>query len=301
MARRLPARHEDHGHVVLERRGLAIGILIGALTVGSATPWLIRGLTTLPWRQTLLAASGLALLGAGGRGGARPRGPASLPSARFDPRMALPCSAERGPRLACLGYFAATCGSSTRVGLDRPRSCSTSAWAAGATAQRALPQHGDVRRDRDRRARLLARRRRLGPLGPSPRRSWPWPRAASARPRSAHVRRSAGGHARAGAGVGRDGRRRLGAVLDGDHRAVATRLRRHGADHADVRGVRADEHLDLAAAADSSPPSAGAGRSRRWPSVPRWGRGDGAAAPRRTPSGSPAAGAERETRRWTSV
>ena len=40
-----------------EGRGLAIGILIGALTVGSATPHLIRGVTDLPWRHTLLAAS----------------------------------------------------------------------------------------------------------------------------------------------------------------------------------------------------------------------------------------------------
>ena len=39
-----------------EGRGLALGILVGALTVGSATPHLIRGLTTLPWRGTLLVA-----------------------------------------------------------------------------------------------------------------------------------------------------------------------------------------------------------------------------------------------------
>ena len=43
-----------------EGRGLAIGILIGALTVGSATPHLIRGVTELPWRGTLGAASVLA-------------------------------------------------------------------------------------------------------------------------------------------------------------------------------------------------------------------------------------------------
>src|SRR5919109_1486665 len=47
-----------------EGRGLAIGILVGALTVGSATPWLIRGLTMLPWRQTLLTASALAVVAA---------------------------------------------------------------------------------------------------------------------------------------------------------------------------------------------------------------------------------------------
>jgi len=88
-----------------ERRGLAIGILIGALTVGSATPWLIRGITTLPWRQTLLAASGLALLGAVVVVALVREGPHRFPSARFDPRMALAVFRERGPRLACLGYF----------------------------------------------------------------------------------------------------------------------------------------------------------------------------------------------------
>src|SRR5262245_65385785 len=45
-----------------EGRGLAIGILVGALTVGSAVPHLIRGMTDLPWRQTLLIASALAAL-----------------------------------------------------------------------------------------------------------------------------------------------------------------------------------------------------------------------------------------------
>src|SRR2546425_13045489 len=40
-----------------EGRGLAIGILIGALTVGSATPHLIRGVTELPWRGTPRPAS----------------------------------------------------------------------------------------------------------------------------------------------------------------------------------------------------------------------------------------------------
>ena len=86
-------------------RGLAIGILIGALTVGSATPWLIRGMTTLPWRQTLLAASGLALLAVVVVVALVREGPDRFPSARFDPRMALAVFRERGPRLACLGYF----------------------------------------------------------------------------------------------------------------------------------------------------------------------------------------------------
>src|SRR5204863_4628931 len=88
-----------------EGRGLAIGILVGALTVGSATPHLVRGLTTLPWRPTLLVASGLAIV-AGALVLALVReGPHRFPSARFDARMAVAVFRERGARLACFGYF----------------------------------------------------------------------------------------------------------------------------------------------------------------------------------------------------
>jgi MFS family permease len=88
-----------------EGRGLAIGILVGALTVGSATPHLVRGVTDLPWRHTLLVASGLALLAAGLVVAFVREGPHAFPAARFDVRMAAAIFRERGPRLACLGYF----------------------------------------------------------------------------------------------------------------------------------------------------------------------------------------------------
>ncbi|HEX9125336.1 MAG TPA: MFS transporter [Methylomirabilota bacterium] len=86
-------------------RGLAIGILVGALTVGSAAPHLIRGLTDLPWRGTLLTASGLSLLAAGLVWLYVTEGPNRFPSASFDLRMAGAVFRDRGPRLACLGYF----------------------------------------------------------------------------------------------------------------------------------------------------------------------------------------------------
>ena len=87
-----------------EGRGLAIGLLIAALTVGSATPHLIRGLTELPWRHTLLAASGLAVLAALVISRVT-EGPYRFPPARFDLRMATGVLREPGARLACLGYF----------------------------------------------------------------------------------------------------------------------------------------------------------------------------------------------------
>src|SRR5207302_2582237 len=88
-----------------EGRGLAIGILIGALTVGSATPHLVRGMTDLPWRQTLLVASALALLGSAIVALFVREGPHAFPPARFDVRMAAAIFRERGPRLACFGYL----------------------------------------------------------------------------------------------------------------------------------------------------------------------------------------------------
>ena len=88
-----------------EGRGLAIGILVGALTIGSATPHLIRGLTDLPWRQTLLVASALAALAALLTHLVVREGPHTVPPARFDLRMAAAIFRERGPRLACFGYL----------------------------------------------------------------------------------------------------------------------------------------------------------------------------------------------------
>lgn len=88
-----------------EGRGVAMGILIGALTAGSAVPHLIRGATELPWRQTLLASSLLALLSCVIILVLVRDGPYRFPPARFDIRMAGAIFRERGLRLTCFGYF----------------------------------------------------------------------------------------------------------------------------------------------------------------------------------------------------
>jgi len=88
-----------------EARGLAIGILIGALTVGSATPHLIRGLTNLPWRGTLVMASALTVAGAAIVVWFVREGPYRFPPARFDVRMAGAVFRDRAQRLACFGYL----------------------------------------------------------------------------------------------------------------------------------------------------------------------------------------------------
>ncbi|MFI7349699.1 MFS transporter [Streptomyces sp. NPDC049936] len=87
-------------------RGLTMGVLIAALTLGSTLPHLIAGLGSLPWRGVLLAAAGagflasvIALLLV------RP-GPHAAPAAPVrNPRYALTMFTEPGPRLANLGYF----------------------------------------------------------------------------------------------------------------------------------------------------------------------------------------------------
>lgn len=55
---RLVATHYVRG------RGVAAGVVVGALTLGSATPHLVRGLGDVPWQATIITTSLLALLAA---------------------------------------------------------------------------------------------------------------------------------------------------------------------------------------------------------------------------------------------
>jgi MFS family permease len=96
------------GHVSGAARGLAIGVLVGALTLGSATPHLIAGLlhgTALPHRAVLTVASALALLGALVVAGWVTDGPHAPPSAPFDPHQIGRVLRNRPVLLANLGYF----------------------------------------------------------------------------------------------------------------------------------------------------------------------------------------------------
>jgi MFS family permease len=90
------------------RRGLAIGVLIGALTVGSALPHLIRALgatSGLAWQPTVVAASVVALGAAVlALAAARP-GPFEVPSSRFSPAAAIRAFHEPSVRLANAGYL----------------------------------------------------------------------------------------------------------------------------------------------------------------------------------------------------
>jgi len=86
-------------------RGFAIGVLVGALTLGSSLPQLITGFAALPWRSVLFVAAGLATLGAVVAGAAVRAGPHSAAAPPFSPGYVLTLFRQRGPRLANLGYF----------------------------------------------------------------------------------------------------------------------------------------------------------------------------------------------------
>ncbi len=86
-------------------RGVALGILVGALTVGSAAPHLVNGLGGLDWRVVIYATSALTLTGGLVAEFAVREGPFPFPRAPFDPGQARRVFANRGVRLASFGYF----------------------------------------------------------------------------------------------------------------------------------------------------------------------------------------------------
>jgi MFS family permease len=86
-------------------RGTALGIVVGALTLGSAAPHLVNGLGGLDWQFVVMTTSLLTVVGGVLVAVAVPEGPYRFPSARFDPRQAPRVLANRGVRLASLGYF----------------------------------------------------------------------------------------------------------------------------------------------------------------------------------------------------
>jgi MFS family permease len=86
-------------------RGTALGIVVGALTLGSAAPHLVNGLGGLEWEVVVVTTSVLTAAGGVVAAVAVPEGPFRFPSARFDPRQAGRALANRGVRLASLGYF----------------------------------------------------------------------------------------------------------------------------------------------------------------------------------------------------
>ncbi len=86
-------------------RGTALGVLIGAISLGSALPQLLTVLGLPRWSGTLLVAALLATVGAGvALAFVRP-GPHARPSPPLDPRYVLRMLSDRRQRLVTLGYL----------------------------------------------------------------------------------------------------------------------------------------------------------------------------------------------------
>src|SRR5205085_2572551 len=86
-------------------RGLALGVLVGALTLGKATPYLVNGIGSANWRHNVLFVSLLAIIGALIVLLFVRDGPLALPAARFDWKQIGRVFGNRGVRLANFGYF----------------------------------------------------------------------------------------------------------------------------------------------------------------------------------------------------
>ncbi|GHC17099.1 MFS transporter [Aidingimonas halophila] len=87
------------------KRGTALGIMVGALTLGSAAPHLVNGLGGLDWRVVIIATSVLTLTGGLLAEFIGRDGPFPFPRAPFDPGKAWQAFTDRKVLLASLGYF----------------------------------------------------------------------------------------------------------------------------------------------------------------------------------------------------
>lgn len=85
-------------------RGVALGTLIAALTLGKASPYLVNAIGSSQWRTNLIAISALAAIG-GAIVLMLHDGPYALPNQPFDFSQIANVFRNRGVRLANFGYF----------------------------------------------------------------------------------------------------------------------------------------------------------------------------------------------------
>ena len=84
--------------------GLIIGLMVGALTLGSASPHLFNAFGGLDWRLTIAVASGVAVMAALLINMAE-LGPLHTPAVLYDSRAALNAWTDKPLRLANIGYL----------------------------------------------------------------------------------------------------------------------------------------------------------------------------------------------------
>ncbi len=86
-------------------RGFALGVLVGALTLGKATPYLVNAIALPGWRWNVALFSCAAAASAVLIAFAVADGPYALAPSRFDRTRILEVFRNRGVRYASLGYF----------------------------------------------------------------------------------------------------------------------------------------------------------------------------------------------------
>jgi MFS family permease len=86
-------------------RGLALGVLIGALTLGKAFPYLLSAIFGGEWRQPMVLVSALAVIGGTLVLLIVRDGPYVAATAPFDPHAIRKVLSSRGARLAMFGYL----------------------------------------------------------------------------------------------------------------------------------------------------------------------------------------------------
>jgi len=86
-------------------RGVALGVLVGALTLGKASPYLVNAIGSADWRVNVLAVSLLAAAGGAIVLFFVDDGPHAAPTARLDLAQIARVFRNRGVRLADFGYF----------------------------------------------------------------------------------------------------------------------------------------------------------------------------------------------------
>ena len=86
-------------------RGVALGVMVGALTVGSAVPHLVNAVGDVRWQHVVVTTSALTVAGGVLAAIAGRDGPYPFPRATFDPAQVRGALRHRGVRLATLGYL----------------------------------------------------------------------------------------------------------------------------------------------------------------------------------------------------
>ena len=84
---------------------MALGVLVGALTLGKATPYLVNAVGSSSWRTNVLVVSLMAVVGSIVVLLFVEDGPYALPRASFDLKQVARVFSNRGVRLASFGYF----------------------------------------------------------------------------------------------------------------------------------------------------------------------------------------------------